>query len=254
MPDAHADPDPLPILDPQVHARFALRDRREIVQILNEMAKRNILIDAFHGSEPAFRTRILAIDPHAASILLDAPVPTSLTEAGELICVTRLNRVKIQFSLHLPRPIVYAGHPALVAELPHTLLRLQRREYFRVATPLADPLICTICHAGNDGREQDIAVRILDLSAGGLAVAVPPEEIRFAAGCEFERCVLHFPESEPLPIRLKVRSLFAVNTPNGVRVRRAGCEFVGLSNAASARIQRYLFKLERDRRDSRPEQ
>lgn len=55
------------------------------------------------------------------------------------------------------------------------------------------------------------------------------------------------PEGEPLSVRLPVRDLFDIKQPNGARTRRAGCQFVDLSNSVMARLQRYLFKLERER-------
>lgn len=247
MSDHSSDTGTFQLLDPAAHTQFALHDRREIAQILRTLANRNILLTACPADRPAFQTVILELPSERATVVIDGGPGMPPEGYRALTCVTRLDKVKIQFTLSAPLIVTRKGRPALEAALPESLLRLQRREFFRVATPLEAEVVCVIPHSEADGREHGVAVRILDLSSGGLAVVVPPKEIAFAPGDEFERCQLRLPEGEPLQVRLKVRNLFTIERPNGLPVRRAGCEFIGLSNAAAARIQRYLFKLERER-------
>lgn len=257
MTDSFADSGAAQLLDPESYAQYALHDPREIAQLVHTLASRHLLITAFIDRGPSFLTAVVGVSADGQSLLLDAGPDEALnalaTTATELVCMTRLDKVTIQFALPRVARVIHAGRPALQAPVPASVLRLQRREYFRVATPQSDPLICNITHRMPNGREQVVAVRILDLSGGGLAIVVPPAEIAFDAGSEFERCALMLPDGDPLPVRLRVRNLFALKKPSGVRVHRAGCEFVGLSNAAAARIQRYLFKLERDRRTRDPQ-
>lgn len=253
MIDPTADTDAQPTFDLQSHAQYALRDRLEIAEILRTLARRNILVTAFRDDGSSFQTIVLAISTANEALLIDVGPSADGAEPHKLVCVTRLDKVKVQFCLTPLHAVTHAGRPALSAPIPPQLLRLQRREFFRVATPVTAPLTCTITPPPKDGREQSVPVRILDLSAGGLAIVVPPDGIAFEPGDEFDRCAIQIPNDAPLQVRLKVRNLFAVNTHGNVLMRRAGCEFIGLSNAASARIQRYLFKLERNRRDYQPE-
>jgi c-di-GMP-binding flagellar brake protein YcgR len=162
--------------------------------------------------------------------------------------MTRLDHVRLQFSLSAPQPLEYAGRPALRAPVPDSVLRLQRREFFRLPTLQSVAPVCTITNAAPDGTQKSVAVRILDISGGGLAILVPPKELEFAPGVEFKDCTLQLPDGDPLKVRLIVRNLYEVERPNGTKVWRAGCQFVGHLGAAAARIQRYLFKIERDRK------
>lgn len=240
-------------VDVDAHAEYELHDAREIVRLLETLIERSNLVRAYVGEHDSFLTVLLGLTADREAVVLDSSPDGDLNaralSGDELVCVTRLDRVKIQFRLHPVSEVSFRGQPALMAPLPASLLRLQRREFFRVPAPQADPLVCTIFHKGTDGRHQAVEVRVLDLSGGGLAIVVPPHEIDFTPGDEFERCTLALPDGEPITLRLSVRNLFTVERQNGQKLKRAGCQFGDLSSAASARIQRYLFKLERDYRE-----
>lgn len=249
-PDTHsASHEPV---DAAAFAEYELHDPREIERIMQTLIERSNLVRAYIDDRTSFLTVLLGLGPDRRSVVLDLSPDVAINERAQrgsgLVCVTRLDGVKIQFPLHPVTQASFRDHPALMAPLPERMLRLQRREFFRVPAPQMEPLICTILDRQADGRIHSITVRVLDLSGGGVAVVVPPDEIRFRPGDEFERSTLALPDGEPIPVRLCVRNLFVVEKENGQRLKRAGCQFVGLSNAASARIQRYLFKLERDYR------
>lgn len=247
------DSDSLQPLAAETFAQYALRDPREILQWLNTLQKRRVPLTAFIGAAPRFITEIVDLTPGSdGSLVIDASADETVNEevrrATEIVCVTRLDNVKLQFGLHKPVRIDHGGRPALRAPLPDAMLRLQRREYFRLSTPDTDPVTCQIAHTLPDGSLATISVRILDISGGGLAVVVPPEEIAFAPGDEFDQCSLELPDGEPVAVKLKVRNRFHVEKANGIQVLRAGCEFIGLSGRVTARIQRYIYRLEQDLR------
>lgn len=238
-------------LDADAFARYAVRDSREIVRLLKTLVEKRPLLTAFIDGGESFITLALAVTDDGTVIVDACPDEIRNAKAGNaarLVCVTRLDNVKLQFALEAPARIVYAGKPALRAALPDSIIRLQRREFYRLPTSQAEPLVCVITHVPRDGRRQEVKVRIVDISGGGLAVLVPPRELPFEPGTEYNQCSLRLPDGNPLPVSLKVRNLFELEKANGVKVLRAGCEFMGLSNQATARIQRYMFKLERDRR------
>ena len=240
-----------PPVKPQAFSRFAVRDPREIVQLLRALSEKRALITGHLDERTSFITVMLALDASGAAVVLDAAPEAGINQrvaaAPELICMTRLDNVRVQFSLSAIEAVRHDGQAALRANLPTSVLRLQRREFFRLAVPRSAPPVCTIAQNQLDGRKKMVSVRILDISGGGLAILVPPQELHFEPGMDFNHCTLVLPEGEPLPVRLTVRNLFNIKQPNGTRARRAGCQFVGLSNSVMARLQRYLFKLERER-------
>lgn len=93
----------------------------------------------------------------------------------------------------------------------------------------------------------EMTLRIIDISGGGIAIAVPPAETPFSPGDEFSGCWIKLPDSPPISARLTVRNLFRLTTPNGIGMLRAGCEFSDMPRGADEAIQRYIFKIERQR-------
>lgn len=245
--DAHAS-----LLDPESLSRFLLRDRREIVPILTSLADKRTMLTAYIDGQEPFATSVLGVAADDATVILDVSADESVNvraaAASELTIAGRLEHIRLQFAVRNLRRVPYEGHLALQAALPEILVRLQRREFFRLATPVATPPVCSIVIEAPAGEKKTVSVRVVDISSGGVAVIVPPADITLTPGMEFDDCRLSLPEGEPIPVRIKVRNLFQVERQNGIRVWRAGCEFFGLSNALTARIQRYIFKVERDRK------
>ena len=57
-------------------------------------------------------------------------------------------------------------HAVLRLPLPNSLLRLQRREYFRLETPHASPLHCKLVRRREDGSSLIFNLALLDISGG----------------------------------------------------------------------------------------
>lgn len=86
-----------------------------------------------------------------------------------------------------------------------------------------------------------------DISGGGIGLTVP-DGIALEVGTELQDCRIDLPEVGAMTAKLKVRNQFEVTLPNGGRTKRAGCEFVKLSGPMLALIQRYIIKVERERK------
>lgn len=240
-------PGPKP-LDPAVFARYAVQDRRQILQLLHALIEKRVLLTAQVDTGASFLTVALAT-PEGTAVVLDAAGDAAsarqVAAASELVCMGRLDNVRVQFSLQTPACIEYDGRPAIRAAVPDSVLRLQRRDSFRLQTPRTAAPLCTITTTDADGARTSVSGTVLDISAGGLALLLPLDEPPFHAGTEFDGCVLDLSDGSPLPVRLRVRNLSEIQWPNGKTLRRAGCEFIGQTNAEAARIQRYIFKVER---------
>ncbi|MGB7595898.1 MAG: PilZ domain-containing protein, partial [Erysipelotrichaceae bacterium] len=134
------------------------------------------------------------------------------------------------------------------AAFPADLLRLQRREFFRLTMPITRPLKCQIpISEGEDGNEFVVDLNVVDISGGGLAIALP-EGLDFAIDKEFKGCRIELPEVGMLVTTLKVRNQFEITLRSGGRVRRAGCEFIKLPGPMLTLVQRYIIKVERERK------
>lgn len=234
-------------------AQYLLHDPKQIKQIVRTLVESRALITTYLPSgNQSFLTALLAVINNEEQVVFDASpdeaVNRRVAETEELICATQIEGIKIQFPLGGIQEVTYEGRDAFLAGRPERLLRLQRREFYRLITPVTHALTCIIpLLPGPDGEPRSIEARVLDISGGGLAVVVPPDDVEFTPGMEFDDCRITLPDFGPVAVRMRVRNLFRLTNRNGAEVLRAGCEFVDLPNSANNLIQRYIFKVERDR-------
>ena len=250
----HAEPHPLrfELLKSDDYAHYIQRDPREIRFIMRNLIERRAMVSVFFGPTGDFLlTTVLGLSNDENSLYLDwgadEAINARVAASDELTCMTQLDRVKIQFHLQYAKPSVLAGTKAFVAPVPDAVLRLQRREYYRLSTPSIHGVICSVIVQGEGSEETRVDARVLDISGGGLAVMVPPEGTPFEPDREFHHCRINLPEIGTIEAKMRVRSVFRISAANGRPMLRAGCQFVRLPDSQVSMIQRYILRVERDR-------
>lgn len=239
------------LLEPGDYSQFLLSARSEILFVLRALLPEASRITVYFNEGRDFLlTTLVAIEDDA--IILDYGSDSAMNrkalEADKLFCATQLDKVKIQFILRGVSAVSYEGRPAFRAAFPDTLLRLQRREFFRLTVPIARPLRCILPYLKEDGSRAQIEVKVVDISGGGLAVMSPPEDIGFHADAEFPNCRLELPEVGIIVATIKVCSVFEITLRNGSVIKRAGCQFKSLPGPMLTLVQRYIIKVERERK------
>jgi c-di-GMP-binding flagellar brake protein YcgR len=169
-------------------------------------------------------------------------------QADKVFCDAQLEKVKIQFILHGVNHVEVDGRPAFHAALPDRILRLQRREHYRLATPVARPLICNIPFPSIDGSIVPVTTHVADISGGGVCLAGLPLELPLETDMELPGCCIELPEVGSVSVILRLRSVTETANRGGTRAKRAGCEFVDMSGQMAKLIQRYIMKVERERK------
>ena len=233
------------------YSKYLLYSKSEILFILRALREQGSLVSLYFNQGNDFLlTSVLAVDDEG--ITLDFGANAKMNEqalaSSKLILVTAHDKVKIQFSTPRLEATQHDGRPAFRTPLPHSLLRLQRREYYRLTTPIANPLKCLIPFRLQDGSERTFEVNIVDISGGGIAVVAPPEGVPFTPEMRFENCRINLAEAGTVTATLEVRNVFDVTLRSGARVRRAGCQFLNLSGPMATIIQRYIIKIQRERK------
>lgn len=242
------------LLDPEALSAYLLHNAREIRALMCALAERRVLITAYVDGGPiSFVTAVIAVSGDADNtIMLDASADEAINAravaASHLVCSTRLSGVRLQFEVPAPARGTHEACPVLLATIPESVLRLQRREFFRLSVPLANPVSCVLTVQDDNTPLRSIEVRVLDISNGGVAVIVPPDDIPFTPGASFPNCTLSIPDGGSATVTLRVCSVYHATTPDGRRRLRAGCEFTDLPARFAAQVQRYIFRMERERR------
>lgn len=240
-----------PALGTENQSSFQVDSRREIIALLRGLKESNQLISMMinEGSE-AFITSVLDLDDINNIVIIDsAPSQAAnqrIVESPRVFFEGLLDRISIQFSSSGIQRTVYDGRPALQFPVPVSLIRLQRREYYRINTPLSNPIRCIV--PVEDGSEFAlIKFSLVDISCGGIAMLDERRILDNTIGVTYQDCQVDLPGIGMIDLVLQVRNSQDLILLNGKTNRRIGCQFMNLSNAVLASVQRYIMKLERER-------
>ncbi len=232
---------------------YMLYSKVEIAGILRTLVAQSTLMTVYFNEGNDFlMTTLLKLQPDSNTMILDIGGDNDMNQralrAAKLICITSIDKVKIQFALHGIQPVQFEGRNSFLAEIPKAVLRLQRREFFRLLLPVTKPLKCRTLITNTDHSKTHFETTILDISGGGVGLIVPPADICFQTDMLLDNCQIELPGVGNIQVALRVRSIYEVIMLNGARSKRSGCQFINLSGQALTLVQRFIIKSERDRK------
>lgn len=235
------------------YSQYLLHSKTEILFLMRALIQKGAMITVYFDHGKSFLlTSLLSVSSDNAHLYFDYGSSVEMNQraiqADRLMFTTSLDKVKIQFSLNRLEKADLEGKPAFRSALPDTVLRLQRREYYRLETPIADPLKCLLPVLQPDGTAKMMETTILDISGGGIGIAAPAQSKEFTNGTTFVNCKTFLPDEGELVITLTVRNSFMVTTKTGANYLRVGFEFINLPGTRLSMIQRYITRVERERK------
>lgn len=240
----------LPVLEGSEYDKYMLRNPAEVQTLMRQLKERVTQLTVFcNEGQDMLLTVLLEIAPDhlVLDVGSDEEINRRVAVADRHYCIGQLDRVRIQFLLGPFKRIEFAGRPAFLAALPKEVLRLQRREYYRLSTPIARPLKCRMPIPLPDGGRRIYEATVLDISVGGIGIIAPPEDVPLEAGQIIPDCRIELPEVGIIDCTLRICQL-GVSFQRGQTRRRAGCEFVALPGPQQTLIQRYIIKVDRERK------
>jgi c-di-GMP-binding flagellar brake protein YcgR len=90
-----------------------------------------------------------------------------------------------------------------------------------------------------------LSLRILDISLGGVALALPHDVPMLPAGVSLRRCLLELDSETHLDVDLVVHHISVLQPEaHGARL---GCEMVGLQNDDERALQHYINQTQKRR-------
>lgn len=229
-------------------SKFALHNRKEIVFILEDLAKHRAAINLDTSEGVGLVTSVLGVSSEGNHVYMDISPDDMINEkimhSKHVSFVTQAG-VKVRWhATHLSLVELQDGN-AFSMLVPSVIERIQRREYFRLNTPQGSKaLICKIPN-GTDVIEAII----VDMSLGGVGISIrgAVHEI-FTQGALLEGCSIELPVIGAVSMSLRVRGMWrSVQTKSGEQLHRLGLEFEDLSRGVSNIIQRYMIQLEAER-------
>jgi len=230
---------------------YEVHSRREIVALLRQIGEKHGLIRMLiKGQADVCVTSILAIDEESDTVILDRSIDAGqnqrIVAAGRVKCETSLDKIRILFSVDGLSTASHRGDPALRAEIPPTLIRLQRREAYRMPTPVTNPVRLMAPLPVVSGGGMGV-FPLHDISVGGIALLDNKLQLNTEVGNVLVNCRIELPEIGPISTSLEIRNSLDLTLLNNKTSRRLGCRFADISRGSMAAVQRYITKLERER-------
>jgi c-di-GMP-binding flagellar brake protein YcgR len=220
----------------------------EIGGLLRSLAHRLDNLTADYAERNTI-ARILDVDIAARTFKVDSNTDQIEYEAAlgadRWIFHATPRGIRVEFSVERVQPVVFQGKPAFQARFPAVLLCQQRREYFRVQTPVKDPYLCS----GSLANGERFRAEIVDLSLSGVALRVTGDHLgNLETGSIVRDAELHFNGQSPISLDLQFVSYRDLDGIAGSSRFILGFKFLSLPGHNENVLQRLIARLELERR------
>lgn len=230
----------------------------EITLYLQQLQRDNARVQLTGPPGLSLTSRITTLSPDADLLGLEiATDPDGISQVlvagGEITAVAYLGTIKLQFELD--GAVLVSGDQGAVlrSTLPTRMYRFQRRQSFRVQPAgtlyprVVLPTRPTEAGAAPDTPLPARSLRVLDISIGGIALALPPDFTPLAPGQVATGLVLELDRGTHLPVTLLPHHASALpGDPHGLL--QLGCAFVDPSPADTRLLQVYVDQTQKRRR------
>jgi c-di-GMP-binding flagellar brake protein YcgR len=235
------------ILSKEHDGKLRISSPEEIKLVMHYIAEKGNRVALYYGGENEFiLSTLLAVDD-MGMWLEKSPNDSAnhrVTSSQKLIFVSSHLQIKVQFNATQTSNKMYQGSPAFYLPLPKSLYRLQRREFYRLATPVLNPLRCIINRGALHNKHPHELI-IMDVSCGGVGLVCTEADTELVIGKTYPDCQIELPSFGTITGTIIVRNLVLLPPKRGVTQKRAGCEFKNLDSASITLLQRYVSNMQR---------
>jgi c-di-GMP-binding flagellar brake protein YcgR len=203
----------------------------------------------FAEGKEHFLTTLLGIDEDSHRLIIDcsgsADLNRQFLESDRNVFVARPGGIHVQYTSGPAKQITFEGGPAFSVALPDFIMRLQRRDFFRIETPRSHPLHF---HA----RLPSDALLTLpahDISVAGIGLTSASDH-GLCPGMALGNCRFAVPEDDhDVFLKAEIRHVTAQEIRAGVTQWRIGLHFESMPLSEENRLQRYIAHVEHERHE-----
>jgi c-di-GMP-binding flagellar brake protein YcgR len=228
---------------------FSIQNPKEIIRNLLLLYNNKSLIIARCGeNNESYITTLLDIDERNNSIILDygpnEDLNQHLLKSGKVIFDTDYNGIKVSFFGTTLKRVAHKGDPAFHMPIPKSLYWMQRREYYRVKSPLSKPSYCQLIVE----ERQPASLQLYDISLTGFSMLNVSKELSdlMIPGKLLEQCKLNLFETGEGLVSIEIRHKIIINPDKLQKIQKIGCKFIKLSHPVENMIQRYMHQIQRE--------
>lgn len=230
--------------------QYIVQNPKAIIQILNDLSKQHEMLKVSFNHDVCL-TNVISVDAKNNAVYLDIGLDDAFNSrllASHQVVFSKDDGIRIKWtSTNISLATLKDGKAIKIA-LPQQVMRLQRREFFRLATPIVNPVPCQIpiTDAANPAADRIIELTLVDVSLGGIGATVAdPLDPLFVIGTNFDHCKISFPDVGQTNLTLQVRNITPITVKEGITKHRIGLQFIEPSRGNEGLINRYTHNLER---------
>jgi c-di-GMP-binding flagellar brake protein YcgR len=227
---------------------FRVTAAAEVAAYLQQLQRENSTVLLSSPPGQSLASRISTLDAAAGVLGLEIGadpegISQALVASGEITGVAYIGAIKLQFELDDAVLVSSEQGAVLRSSLPERLYRFQRRQAFRVQP--AGSVYPRVVLPG--GEHPGRALRVLDISIGGLALALPADSAPLSAGQVAGNLVLELDRITGLRVALLPHHASPI-AGDAHGTLQLGCSFVDLDANAARSLQVYVDQTQKRRR------
>jgi len=228
--------------------RCTLSSRREILFQLRNLIRQSARVSvSFDEGRQSFLTVLIDVSEAENELYFDIggseETNRAFMKTERSLFAAVIEGIRLQFSARRATIVTWGNERVYAVALPNNMLRLQRREAFRLQLPASKPYLCRI----RRGTANEEVLPINDISVGGIGILVA-EQLFYQPFELLENCWIDLREYGMLVVTLDVRYVLAKESRTGKTLWRMGCRFVNLPPLYDTLIQRFMVHIEVERR------
>ncbi len=232
-------------------SQYLVTSQLEIIFIMRDLIEKKSMFTIYFNSGKSFILSVLlTVLSDRVEFVFDCggndAMNEQLLKSERLIFVAAINGVKVQFATDKARAVQFKGRDAFITHLPKQLLRLQRREYYRLEVPGFARIGCDIPELSGDSA---VILTVRDISLGGLGLITNKQLDSSAIMETFHDCHLDLKNAGNITVDLEVRIAIALSQNKSGLATRVGCRFAKITPANQAILQRFIVMVEKEEHD-----
>jgi len=236
-------------------AKYLVRNPKQVLTYLKMLSMERCLISAAFGTgdKDTFLTAIMDIDEKKQNLTIDCGpkeyLNKRLLNSAIIKCSTEYKGIKVFFEGRKVAKTGSAGQPAFLIPIPSSIIWVQRRQFYRIKSPLSKQSYCSIAYKNTETEQEGtVDLPLNDSSASGISLINESEDFAkiLEPSVEFKHCKLILQDQIPLSVDLEVRHVSPQPSNIPGKKVRVGCYISNSTPRIETTILRYMQNIERE--------
>ncbi len=236
-------------------SKYLDNNPKRVLSYLKILLKERCLISVAFGidEKDTFLTAIIAIDEKKQTLTIDCGPKEYLNKRLQSSAIikfsTKYQGIKVLFEGRKVKKAGNSSQPSFIIPIPNSIYWFQRRQFYRVKSPLSKKSSCLVSFYKPETEEEiSVELPLYDISASGFSFIKESEEFSelFNPSSEFEKCFLKLANEEDQSVSFEVKHVTPINpnkTQAGVRI---GCRITEITPGTETTIVRYMQIIDRE--------